>query len=257
MTSARILYPDFRDEQLTSRYPFSDNASLLDVDGVFDVGVDTFTDAVFFGVGVGAGLYLESVVITTQTITLTVNDAAGDVPLNATYNPVQPPAELLNFYDAYGRPAGYMLTDKDRLARVSSAKIGTYTFEPAATAFVASVVIPSNEPGVRGLRATNGPLLAGDVWLIGDQGVQLRVDGANTIRVDVLGEPLFKRFLCDEQAGFQTKKYLRTINNCGPDAFGNFIITASGVLNENDDTVLRVYPANNGIVIDTVGRGLS
>jgi hypothetical protein len=257
MTSARILYPDFRDEQSASRYPFSDTATLIDTSGVLDVGADTFTDAVFFGIGLGAGLHLESVVVTTQAVTLNVTDEDADIQLSATYDPLQPPAELLNFYDTYGRPAGYMLTDDTRLARIGALKIGTYSFDRAATEFVASVVIPSNEPGVRGLKADNGPLLAGDVWLIGDQGIQLRLDGANTIRVDVIGEPLFKRFLCDEQSGFQTKKYLRTINDCPPDEFGNFIITATGVLNENDDTVLRIYPENNGIVIDTVGRSLS
>jgi hypothetical protein len=125
---------------------------------------------------------------------------------------------------------------------------------------VATVCIPANEPGVRGLLTPAGQLLSGDVWLIGDAGVIIRGEGLSTIRVDVIGVPLFKRFVCEPLDDFPAKNYLRTINGCGPDQFGNFTITATGhgvterTDGAKDDTVLRVYPQDGTIVFDAVGR---
>ena len=95
--------------------------------------------------------------------------------------------------------------------------------------------------------------MTGDIWLVGDQGVVLRRENINTIRIDIIGVPLFKRFLCEPQASnFPAKRYLKTINGCGPDEFGNFTFTATNELAE--DSVLRIYPDNGTIVVDTVGR---
>ncbi|NDE17728.1 hypothetical protein EBZ80_22650, partial [bacterium] len=97
--------------------------------------------------------------------------------------------------------------------------------------------------------------LTGDVWLVGDQGVVLRQDGPGVIRVDIVGVPLFKRFLCEPQSeDFPTKRYIKTINGCGPDEFGNFTFTATNQL--APDAVLRIYVDGDTIVIDTVGRSV-
>jgi hypothetical protein len=98
--------------------------------------------------------------------------------------------------------------------------------------------------------------LTGDIWLVGDQGVVLRQDGPSVIRVDIVGVPLFRRFLCEPQSeDFPTKRYLKTINGCGPDEFGNFTFTATN--QAVADSVLRVYADGETIVIDTVGRSVT
>lgn len=52
MSGARILYPEFRDEQSDSRYPFADSATLVSTTNAAAViAADTFIDASFFPIG--------------------------------------------------------------------------------------------------------------------------------------------------------------------------------------------------------------
>lgn len=263
MTDARILYPQFRDEQSTSRYPFADSASLKTTDGALNIGADTFIDAVFFPVGGTRQLYIAAIIVSTQTITFIVGDSVNAALISGSYAPNSGLDSLDNsrieFFDSYGRPAGCMLSSQISLAKFSGLSPGTYTFAPAATEFVSTVVIPANEPGVRAIIPSSGEFLTGDICLIGDHGVVLRKEGVNVIRIDIVGVPLFKRALCELGGGglLSPSQYLKTINNCGPDEYGSFTFTATGHETPGGDTVLRVYPNNNALVIDAVGRGIS
>ena len=253
MTDARILYPQFRDEQADSRYPFVDTAMLTDTSGVIVIGNDTFIDAVFFPIGGGAELYISALTVGAIEVTITVSAENTDTLISGTYSAFSPPANgIVNFFDGYGRPAGSLVSTTGDLAGFAARDIGTYLFEPAATAFVASVVIPANEPGVRAAIPPTGEFMTGDIWLVGDQGVVLRAEEDSVIRIDIIGVPLFKRFLCEPYDNFRAPNYLKTINGCPPDIYGNFTITATG--HEAADTVLRVYPKDGTIVVDTVGR---
>jgi len=252
MTSARILYPQFRDEQQDSKYPFADNATLKSTSGKVAIGGDTFIDASLFPIRSVGKLYISAVVVSAQNVTVTIGDANSAFLITASYGTFDPPADgVLPFTDAYGRPAGMLLANN--LASFTTWDIGTYTFTAKATEFVSSVVIPANEPGVRGITdADTGRTLYGDIWLVGDQGVVLRKEGDNVIRVDIVGNPLFKRSLCNAPgSSAPAPRYLKTINNVPPDEFGNFTITATGT-----DTVLRIYQENDAIVISSVGRSV-
>ena len=255
MSDARILYPQFRDEQAASRYPFTDTATLVSTAGTLSIDSALFIDAVFFPIGAAAQLYISSIVVSADTVTINIGDPNTTNLLSGAYAVLSPPTNgTVTFSDAYGRPAGALVATKIGLANFASRDIGTYSFTRAATEFVASVVIPANEPGVRALMPATGELMAGDIWLVGDQGVFLRWEAPNTIRVDVIGVPLYKRFLCEPYGSFPTKKFLKTINNCPPDEYGNFTITATN--QAVADTVLRVYPRDGSLVIDTVGRSM-
>jgi len=256
MTDARILYPQFRDEQSNSRYPFSDSASLSTAGGSFNIGNDTFIDAVFYPIGAVGCVYISAIEITAWTVTFKVGDQNTLILLTGSFDLLSPPVNgLVSFFDSYGRPAGSLLSTPLKLATFSALPIGTYVFSSTATEFVASVVLPANEPGVRGLTADTGELLTGDIWLVGDQGIVVRPDSEpGVIRIDIIGEPLFKRFVCEPLGSFKPKKFLKTINGCGPDEYGNFTITAT---DQNvDNAVLRVYPQNGTIVVDTIGRSI-
>lgn len=263
MTDARILFPQFRDEQSDSRYPFADSATLTALDGTVRIGSDTFIDATFFPIGANGRLYISSVTVSVQKVSIVVGDTNEPSLITAEYNPAQPPASgIIAFYDAYQRPAGTLLADPLNIGIFSTWPAGTYTFTQAATEFVATTCIPANEPGVRGLLTPAGDLLSGDVWLVGDAGVLVRKEAGtnNVIRIDVVGVPLFKRFVCEPIDDFPAKPYLKTINGCGPDQFGNFTITATGhgvsarTNGAKDDTILRIYPQNGMLMFDAVGR---
>lgn len=251
MSGARILFPEFREETAENRYPFADTATLQANNSQFNIGVDSFIDAVFYAIDAGTGLHIARIETSAVQTRIVITDSAGLLEFTAKYNPLQPPTTALEVVDEYGRPAGYLLSTSEKLASFGT-QIATYEFDRAATEFAASVVIPAKEPGVRGVKTPTSSLLTKDIWLVGDMGVQLSVKENNTIRIDVVGEPLFKRALCEGNTDFPARKYIKTINGCAPDSFGNFIITATRQL--APDSILRVYPAASGIVIEAVGR---
>lgn len=257
MAGERILYPQFRDEQSSSRYPFADATTLRSTtDANVVIPGDMFVDAALFTIGANRRPYISSIVVATQRVTIVIGDASATNRASASYDPLKPPSDgLLAVEDGYGRPAGILLSTEDNLALFSSWAVGTYAFTVAATEFVASVAGPALEPGVRAIQPATAQLMTGDIWLIGDQGVVLRRENVNTIRVDIVGVPLFKRALCEPQtSNFPAPNYLKTINGCGPDDYGNFTFTATN--QEVADSVLRIYPDNGTIVIDTAGRSL-
>lgn len=255
MSGARILFPEFRDEQLDSLYPFADGVTLTASTG-FKIDRDAFIDASIYAIGATPRVYISSVVVAADSITVVIGDGNTSTLCSATYNPLNaPPNGELQLEDAYGRPAGLLLATKNALTLFGGWSLGTHAFADTATEFVSSVVCPAQENGVRGL-LVNGELLTGDVWLIGDQGVVLRQTAPNTIRVDIVGDPLFKRTLCLDDNGqpiaaFKPKSFLKTINGCGPDVYGNFNITVASP--NMGDSILRIYPDNNTLKIEAVG----
>lgn len=255
MADARILYPQFRDEQSDSRYPFADTATLVSTTGALTIDAALFIDAVFFAIGGTARVYISSIVVSADTVTINISDLNAAPILSGSYGVLSPPTNgVVSFSDSYGRPGGSLVATKTGLASFASREIGTYAFTITATEFVASVVIPANEPGVRALMPATGELMTGDILLVGDQGVVLRWEAPNTIRIDIVGVPLHKRFLCEPYGDFPTKKFLKTINGCPADEYGNFTITATN--QSVNDAVLRVYPRDGALVIDTTGRSM-
>lgn len=257
MSGARILYPQFRDEQSDSRYPFSDRATLLSSERKLDIGRATFIDASLYAIGGDKQAYISAIVVGPQSVTIQIGDSGNKNRASVTYNPADPPESgVLTLADSYGRPAGMLLSSSTALAIFGSWPFETHTFKQANAEFVSSVVIPAKEAGVRAVKTPTGSLLTGDVWLVGDQGIVLRAVDDRTIRVDVVGEPLFVRHLCSAANLFSQPTFVKTLTvngiSCGPDAYGNFIFTATG--HEASDTILRVYTQDGNVKIDTVGR---
>lgn len=77
--------------------------------------------------------------------------------------------------------------------------------------------------------------------------------------MDVVGDPFFRRRLCQPANLFQTPRFLRRLLvvgpnmqfECGPDAAGNVILTVANDLAA--DTVLRINSTETGIAIGAVG----
>jgi hypothetical protein len=260
MSGARIIFPEFRDEQSDSRYPFTDTATLTASSGV-ELLRDTFIDAAVYAIDAVAPLYISSISVTASAVNIAISTRTGAVVCSTEYTPLDPPESgELALVDVYGRPAGLLLASRQRLALIGGWEPVTHTFTQNATEFVAGVVYPAQEPGVRGLTlAANTPdLITSDIWLVGRDGIVLRADppDSNVIRVDIVGVPLFKRLQCLDESlqplgAFSPRAFLRTVNGYGPDQFGNFNITVAAKASES--TVLRVYPENDVIKITAVG----
>ena len=255
MSGARIIFPEFREEQSNSLYPFADGVTLKSNTGL-TIPRDSFLDANVYAINATGRVYVSSIAVELTTVTLTIGANNSTNVCTGVYSPTNPPdTGAINLIDSYGRPAGIIVATKETLSLFGGWPAGLHEFDAAATEFAATVVCPAKEPGVRGLLVA-GELLTGDVWLIGDQGVVLRQTSANTIRVDIVGDPLFKRALCLNEDGtpisaFVPKPFLRTINNCGPDAYGNFNLTIASP--GTPDSILRIYPDNGVLKIESVG----
>lgn len=244
----RFLHPQYRDDNRDTLYPFADNAVLQGSLG-YGFTTSTFLDAILHPVGKTLPQRLARVVVTSLQATLVIGDDAGDscscvVDLTS-------PNGVLPLSDASGRPAGLLLADVDQLMLIQNWPRGTHLFTSAA--FVASVTVPDPQGYVKGISADGAATLSGDVWLVGEGGVILTEEDG-TIRIDVVGDPLFRRAQCGETASFAAPNYLKTINNIAPDARGAFHLFASQTL--TDLPALRIHAGSSGdLVIELASAG--
>lgn len=266
----RVLYPQWRKQNEPTRYPFSSRASLANAEGRVLVE-GTFLDAALYPIGAAAGLYLSSAVVTHQDVTLTLSTPVGGAVASARFPLVGPPDQVV-FRDPYGRPAGVLATEGRRLGVFQSWGVGTHEFSADETEFAASCVFPTPDLGVRAVRLETGEVFVGDVWLVGGDGVVLRAEHATVpgpglcgtqvltaVRVDVVGDPLFRRRLCVPVDKFDTPRFVRTVRvvgpnmsfDCRPDAAGNLRLFAVNDLAA--DTVLRVTTEPDQVVIGAAG----
>lgn len=266
----RILFPEWRKQNETIKYPFSSRASLVNNTGRVLVE-GTFLDAALYPIGVANGLYLSSVEITFQKVLLRLSATGQPDIATGEFNLVSPPDEI-TFVDVYGRPAGVLVTEGRRLSLFQSWGVGVHEFIQSQSEFAATCVFPTPEIGVRGIQLEDGTLFIGDVWLVGDDGVVFRHETATAtilgtcrtetvqvIRMDIVGDPLFRRRLCQPTDLFTTPRFVRTITIVGPnmtftlppDDAGNVILSTINDL--ASDTVLRIKTTPDGIEIGAVG----
>jgi len=245
------LFPEFRDQYGDTRYPFTDPSTLASQSGGLSIDQDLFLDATLHPIGTNGGyLYISNIFIAPREITISVADSTRKEKASVTFDPLFAPS-LLRLHDDWGRPAGVLVSDSLRLSRFSSWPPGNHQFTNVATQFVPSCVIPTPEVGVRGLLTEKGELFTKDVMIIGENGVVLRQDGPESIRVDIVGDPLFRRLLCEPIDLFQTPNFIRTINGCTPDSSGNFNLTVGD--HQNEQTIVRIYKGPHGLIIEAIG----
>ncbi len=247
----RIVHPEFRDALVRTKWPFSDNATLISTTGeVIPEGM--FLDAVFYPVGNNDSLHLSRITRGARQVVMAISNSAQQEVATASFSVTVTP-EIINFYDAYGRHAGAIVADPVRVAALIAWPVTESTFEPSATEWVAACVVPMPEVGVHGLRLEDGTILAGDVWLVGGDGIVLTPDD-NRIRVDLVGDPLFIRRRCQTDADYVTPIILRTINHIPPDNRGDFRFAVAAAL--RDSSILRIEPVGDGLKFSIIGSKL-
>jgi hypothetical protein len=94
-----------------------------------------------------------------------------------------------------------------------------------------------------------GELFAGDVWLVGEDGVVLRRDDDGSLRIDIIGDPFAARKLCaDESASDAEIEVLspycpiKKLNGVEPDDQGNFQMLIGS--NQSLSNILRITPGS-------------
>ncbi len=229
------------------RYPFADTATLTN--GVVTLLNSLFIDGQLYPIGGGPRLYISKVKREVDVITLTLRSEASEDLATASFQIASPPANgILAFADQYGRPAGVLVSTASELAIFGAIDQGTYPFTIAQTEFAAAVVVPMPDAGVRGIVTADGDLVAGDVWLVGENGVVLRKEG-EALRIDIVGDPFAKRALCtdeqeeeiaDDDGALAPYCPVLTINGYPPDDYGNFELGVGG--NQVQQPIIRIEP---------------
>lgn len=248
----KIIHAEWRNNNQRVNYPFADHATLANDDGV-SIDRDLFDDARVYPIGGGAGLYLGQIRSADAKITFAIFDPeVGELARGVLDS--EDVGDDIPIFDDFGRPAGILVSSAGRLSSLFSLYgTGEFAFEPEQTEFAASVAIPMPQLGVRGLLLDDGSFLAGDVYLVGTDGVVLSME-AGAIRVDIIGDPYALVKACLEE-GFPVPAFcgLRTINQIPPDENGDFKITIGG--NVAGDPILRVEQAGPGtLLLKAVGR---
>jgi hypothetical protein len=267
MPLQRIRHPEFRREFAETPYPFADGASLSN--GADTIPDGTFLDLSYYPIGGREGAYLAAVARTLTTVTLTFGDAGSPARATGSFDVTATPS-VFALTDTYGRPAGVVVSETARLAVFGSWAPAVHAFTATQTPLAASCCIPTPEAGLRGVQLEDGSVLNNEVWLVGDDGVALTVNGPYTdpgldatpcydIRVDVVGDPLFRRKVCTPTSHFATPIFVRKLHVVGgpqefdlyPDVYGRVVVTANNA--EKADSVLRVRTTHGGIIVEAAG----
>lgn len=266
----RILGIEWENQHIGTRYPFEDSATLLSREGVF-ISDDLFIDAILHIPGAAHGLYLSSAERVADSVLLRIGDSFEETVATAeivesSTNPV------IQVLDLQQRNAGVLLTTEESLPLFQTWP-DFVSFAPAATSFVSRVCSPVPNVGVHGFKVGDAAV-GGKVWLIGEGGVVLSVDNLETLpdefdvdgktysllRVDVVGDPLFRRRLCGNER-FVTPSLLRTITFrqgpnevvCVPDEYGQIHVLVGDRLSPSP--VLRIQGDGSKLSVSVAGEG--
>lgn len=254
-------------------YPFRDNATMQAIQGA-QIPPGVITDARTYIPGADPNQYISKITFSKDGITVYINDSSGVVATAKT----KKRQSNTPLYDSYGREVGVLIGDILDLASAISG-FGTITFDSTAMPFVSSVVVAQPSNIVTGIKDEKGGLISGDVWLVGEDGVALKYEAPNTISVNVIGDPLFKRKNCDAEVSTNqaTSRPLKGITINGnivyPDEFGNiyWIVGQGAGVSSNAshntshpggsgnctqvyDNIVRMIKVDNGIKIDIIGN---
>jgi hypothetical protein len=259
---ARIIVAEWRAENASLRFPFTDRSTLQSSTGI-TLPENAFVDAAVHPPEHSGRVFLGEIRVTLDATTYVLSsERASELATGVRTD------DVIWFYDSLGRSAGVLVVDPDVLP--TNWPLGNHAFRQSAE-FVPSVIEPSVETGPTSLVLPDGSLISGDVWLVGDAGVVLTVQD-NVLDINVVGDPLFRRRLCDPEvsdvyvassslvAPFFTPTYLQYISipvngewvDVPADEFGGFVIMANDAA--TPDSVLRVYPRDGTIRIELVGK---
>lgn len=261
---SQIRHPEWRRSLEDTKYPFEDAATLTNSEGKI-IPENVFLDAHLYPIGGGSNMYLSRVDVAHQAITLHIGDDDNTSIATASIS-VSEPENSVQLKDSFGRPAGIFVSEASRLGVFRAFGLGTHTFRPNQSPFVANVCMPTPQIGVRGIRLADGSLMTGPVWLVGDDGVVItretvvspatcssssQVD--EVIRIDIVGDPLFRRRLCTPKELFTTPTFIKKIKIvnegnewlCEPDENGYFSIQGNDSLAGDAALRVRITPEGN------------
>lgn len=243
-----ITTQEYRDQYENTKYPFADNATLTDTENKLTIPNSIFLDASLFIPGAIAPLYLSKVIIRNRQVVITVSDSSKHKTASGM---IDTGSDTITLTDSKHRTVGLLISDSQRLGFFNSVPDGTYSFSAKATWFSPRCVVTLPSVGVTTV-GCEGNNIYGDIRFIGRNGIILTADtDNNTIRFDIVGEPLFKRLKYTNPSDFNTPNYVLTVNGVEPDEYGNINITSFA--NADTEDIIRINTTPDGITIFAAG----
>tara|TARA_R110000824_G_scaffold397067_1_gene599485 strand:+ start:401 stop:1231 length:831 start_codon:yes stop_codon:yes gene_type:complete len=260
---SQVRHPEWRKSLEDTKYPFESAATLTSNNGS-KIPKNSFADAHLYPIGADASMHLSKISVTSEFVTFYIGDA-NSTNVGSGYISVPGNAGTVRLTDSFGRPAGILISTSENLGMFRSLGVGDHTFEKTATPFVAMACMPTPQIGVRGIVIPDGTLFTGPVWLVGEDGVVITQETVTSpatcdtsqqvhdvIRIDIVGDPLFRRRLCVPRNLFTTPNFVKKIRvvngdsqwTCAPDSHGYFTIHGNDSL--AGDAALRVRITEEG-----------
>jgi hypothetical protein len=240
LQGTELINQEWRNANAHRHYPFADHARLAATDST-ELPDLLFEDARIYLIGAGPDVYLSEIKIGIDTVTVRIQDASG-VYATGSFTLSAPASGEIALYDQYGRPAGVLVSTYTKLVQLPTLFPAQVNFTASATPFAASCVVPQPQTGLRGILLDDGTFLSGDVYLAGEDGIVLSIPSANTIRIDVIGNPYQHQEECDEEGiAVPAFRGLRTINGIAPDPVtGDFKFSAGANPPYAADNIVRI-----------------
>jgi len=279
----RINYPAYHAESSDANYPFEANISRSN--GDITIENDIFVDARFYPPDGRHDIFISEIVVADE-MKITISSGTGAVGFS-TFKRSAPP-HYIRFIstddDDEQVYVGQLIslvtepqpttsnTMKSTLYKLAGWPAGKYTFTMNQTRFAAMCVVPQPQKCVRAIQLASGALFHGDVTLVGENGVQLTMypftpvlssSSSNTItdidriRVDVVGDPLFKRRECDDNGlGITDLGRILQAFQLGTDTIepynGDFSLTVGAASGEQP--ALRIIPEQNALRFEYIDK---
>lgn len=259
--------PRFADDRAGgSPYPFGDGCSLRSGSGV-TLPADGFVDALVYPRDAGTPVGLRRVEVSGGRLTFWVGGPGRPLAASCVVQP-EAPGGAHTLVDPEDRLCGCLVLDAEELLAAVAWPEGTHDFPAGAADFVDRCVVPWSDRAVTAVRVGN-QLLSGLVFVVGDHGVVAGQDTVNTdanmLRLDAVGDPLFRRRQCSggDPASFPTPRFVRRVRvinpdlsefTVEPDEYGEILIVPAGWTAA--DTTLRIRPDGaDGLRFEAAGFG--
>lgn len=242
----RRINQSWRDEQATTNYPFSDNASpTVNNDKVLPTGA--VLDALIHPANSQGGYYLESIEIDRDSILFNVFDDTNTPVATGTWQPSLPDKSVVPLVDLVNRRAGLLVVDSSVLfLMINQWGDGTFSFDVDTSQFVPSTweyAVVAEEP-----QDTNGvPILSQeDLYLVAENGIRLECEDGDEAKITVhaVGDPLSRRSDCGNV--FVVPRFIRQLVfqhgqqtvQCAPggDSHAMIVVTSK----ESEESALRI-----------------
>lgn len=248
------IFEDYRKQNEDRNYPFKDGSTLSN--GDITIPNNLFLDAALYPYGHKGQLFLSRITINLDgSVELAISDGIlGEVATAIIEKDEISTLDVIAFEDPYGRAAGVLVTDPPNFNLLNNYATQDHIFEAEQTTFCTRVQLPTFESGVSGFVLDDGSFVSGEVWLIGDKGVQLDiVDDQIVIHVGGDINRIYSECLETGSEDFSEiinaikNPALKTINGIPCDQYGNFALVLGS---QNSETqILRINQTTNGIEI--------